>query len=325
MADLAQVLRQLPAQDDPDLLAGDNPADDAAVYRLTPDVAVVQSVDFFTPVVDDPYEFGRIAAANSLSDIYAVGGTPRIALNIAAFPVKTLPLEILGDILRGGADVAREAGVTIIGGHTIDDDEPKYGLAVTGTVDPARMITPRGAGPGDVLVLTKPIGTGTISTAIKSGLARAEDVWHAARWMETLNSAASDAMRKVAVTAATDVTGFGLLGHLTDMCRASGVSATVYADRVPFLPFALEYIRSGSVPGGTVTNLEAVEPAARWRDVPEDMRLLLADPQTSGGLLISVPPDRVASFKALAPAAVLTAEIGRIEDGPPGLVEVAVQ
>lgn len=317
------MLRQLPSFDDPDLLVGDHQADDAAVYRIADDLTLVQTVDFFTPIVDDPYTFGQIAAANSLSDIYALGGTPRIALNVAGFPVKTQPLDLLAEILRGGADKAREAGVTIVGGHTVDDDEPKYGLAATGTVDPDRMTTVRGAHPGDLLVLTKPIGTGTVGTALKAGRARDRDVAQAVRWMTTLNRDAAVAMATAGANAATDISGFGLLGHLTDMCAASGVSALIDAQSVPLLPGALDYARNGLVPGGTWTNLEYVETGSMLGDVDEVTRLLLADPQTSGGLLISVPPERLRTLRGAATPAMLSVVIGRIEAGGDGTVRVA--
>jgi selenide, water dikinase len=231
MADLAYVLRHLPAQSDPALLSGTELGDDAAVYRLTGDLALVQTVDFFTPIVDDPYTFGRIAAANALSDVYAVGGTPLTALNIVGFPVKSLPLALLGEILRGGADMAAEAGVVIVGGHTIEDDEPKYGLAVTGTVHPNRFLSGRGAQTGDVLVLTKPLGTGVISTALKAGAVRPEHLTEAVRWMTTLNRDAARAMLAAGAHAVSDITGFGLLGHLAEMCELSGVSAPSLAAR----------------------------------------------------------------------------------------------
>lgn len=317
------MLRQLPPFDDPDLLIGEHQADDAAVYRLTDGLALVQTVDFFTPIVDDPYLFGQIAAANSLSDVYVTGGTPRIALNITAFPVKTLSLEILVQILKGGADKAREAGVTIVGGHTVDDEEPKYGLAVTGTVDPATLITTRGAQPGDLLVLTKPLGTGTISTAVKSGEAAERDVVQAVRWMTTLNRDAASAMVAAEASAATDISGFGLLGHLADMCAASSVSAVIEPYAVPLLPGALEYARRGLVPTGTWTNLEYIETRWAYGGTEDSMRLLLADPQTSGGLLVSLPPARLEVMRKKGTASMISAVIGRVEAGEPGTVRVA--
>ncbi len=287
-------MSQLPPTVDPDLLVGTDTVDDAAVYRLTDDLALVQTVDFFTPVVDDPFDFGRIAAANSLSDVYAMGGTPRIAMNIVGFPVSVLPLEQLVSILQGGAETARLAGVSIVGGHTIDDSEPKYGLAVTGLVKPGEQITNATGRPGDLLVLTKPLGTGLIATAIKRDVAPAEAVRAAVESMATLNRDAADAARANGVTTMTDITGFGLLGHLGSLCLASGVSAEIWADRLPWLPAAAKLARGGVVPGGTKRNLEHASPWTAWEDdFKEWERLQIADAQTSGGLLIAVPEDRV--------------------------------
>ena len=283
----------LPVTSDPDLLVGTNTADDAAVYRISDDLALVQTVDFFTPVVDNPYDFGRIAAANSFSDIYAMGATPRIALNIVAFPAQLLPLDMLAEILRGGADVAREAGVTIVGGHTIDDPEPKYGMAVTGLVRPGDHLTNAGALPGDVLVLTKPLGTGIIATAVKRGGAALEAIAEATRCMVTLNRDAARAAVAQRPHGLTDVTGFGLTGHLLEMCRASGATAEVWCDALPLLNGAAELAQAGVVPGGTYRNLEFIETETEWGvGVEEWQRYICADPQTSGGLLVSLPPDR---------------------------------
>lgn len=290
-------MAQLPPPTDPDLLVGTNTADDAAVYRLSPDLALVQTVDFFTPVVDDPFDFGRISAANSLSDIYAMGATPRLALNIVGFPSGILPLHYLVEILRGGAEVARLAGVTIVGGHTIDDREPKYGMAVTGTIRPGAQITNATAQEGDLLVLTKPLGTGIIATAIKRGVAEPAIIAAATASMTALNKDASVAARAHGVHAMTDVTGFGLLGHLLELCRGSGISAEVWAERLPWLPGAAELVREGIVPGGTRRNLEHVGPSTAWEDGFEEWeRLLIADAQTSGGLLIAVPEAEVAAL-----------------------------
>lgn len=313
MTDLAYVLRQLPRSSDPELLAGDNPADDAAVYRLRDDLALIQTVDYFTPIVDDPYTFGQIAAANALSDVYAMGGKPRTALNIVGFPIKSLPAQVLADILRGGADMATSAGVAIVGGHTVDDEEPKYGMAITGEVHPDRYITARSALPGDALVLTKPIGTGVVSTALKAGEAQEEHVTEAVRWMTTLNRSAGEAMVRVAAHAATDITGFGLLGHLLDLCSASGVSAVIAADAVPFLPGALDYARGGHASSGSRTNLESVRSRIDVSPGVSDVVLsLLADAQTSGGLLIALSPSDVENFAELVDANVLAAVIGQI-------------
>jgi selenide,water dikinase len=272
-------------------------------------------VDFFTPIVDDPYDFGRIAAANAFSDVYAMGGRPLTALNIVAFPSGVLPLEYLGRILLGGAETARLASATIVGGHTIDDPEPKYGLAVTGIVKPGEEMTNAAAIPGDLLILTKPLGTGLIATAIKLGKASPEMVAAATASMAGLNRDASEVARQQGVRALTDVTGFGLLGHLSEMCRASGVGVDLWFDRLPLLPGAGDLARQGVVPGGTKRNLEFVE---QWTAFDEGLetwqRLLCADAQTSGGLVLCVAPERVtAAVRALeARSTAAAAVIGRV-------------
>jgi len=310
----------VPFYADPNVLVGLDRPDDAGVYRLSEDLAVVQTVDFFTPIVDDPYLFGSIAATNALSDIYAMGARPLFALNIIGFPVNTLPRETLVEILRGGADKAREAGVSIIGGHSIDDPEPKYGLVVTGVVHPDRVITKDAAGPGDRLFLTKPLGTGIISTAIKREVAPPEAVAEAVRWMLTLNREASLAMVEVGARAATDVTGYGLLGHLYEMVRERPLGAEVYFEAVPLMPGVPELARAGVVPGGTRRNLaflSGYEKTGRLRvgweeDFTETEKLILADAQTSGGLLIAVAPERAGALKAaLARRGVPAWEVGR--------------
>lgn len=319
MSDLAYVLRHLPHPHDASLLVGDNPADDAAIYRMRDDLALVQTVDFFTPVVDDPFTYGMIAVANSLSDVYAMGGEPRIGLNIVCFPMQSLPASALADILRGGAAMAATAGVTIVGGHTVEDLEPKYGLAVTGTVHPERYVSARGARPGDVLVLTKPLGTGVVTTALKAGEAAKSHVEAAVRWMTALNRDAARAMVRAGAHAATDITGFGLLGHLLEMCEASDVSAVVNASAVPLLPGALEYARQGTVPGGSHTNLSYLKDRVEIPGALDSaVATLLTDAQTSGGLLVSLPPETVHSFSAMASPAMLVAVVGKVEaDGPP--------
>jgi selenide,water dikinase len=323
MADLAYVLRHLPREQDPNLLVGPDMADDAAVYRLSDELALIQTVDFFTPIVDDPFTYGQIAAANSLSDVYAVGGKPLTALNITGFPVNSLPAEILAKILQGGAEKAAEAGVTIVGGHTIDDEEPKYGLAVTGTVHPGRFLSAHGARPGDALILTKPIGTGTISTALKAGRAENRHVRQAVRWMTQLNRAASEAAITAEAHAVTDITGYGLLGHLSELCRASGVAAEVVFGLCPLLPGAADYVAAEFVPGGTTTNLAALESMVELGgDLDEADRHLLADPQTSGGLLVAVAPERVNEFRRVAKPTILSGVIGRIVTGDPGQIRV---
>ena len=268
-------------------------ADDAGVYRLAPDLALVQTVDLFTPIVDDPYWFGAIAAANALSDIYAMGATPRLALNIAGFPRAKLSLDILGEILKGGADKCSEAGVTVIGGHTIDDPEPKFGLAVTGFVHPDRVVTNASARHGDRLILTKPLGMGVITTGIKQERTSRATIEEAIGLMATLNQAAAQAMIEVGVSAATDITGFGLLGHLHEMTRAAGVHATIRLGQVPILEEAWELARRGMVPGGTQRNRAALEGVVSWDGIDEEAQILLCDAQTSGGLLIAVPEARL--------------------------------
>ena len=288
-----QVLSQLPVMSDPNLLVGTETGDDAGVYRINDETGLVMTVDFFPPIVDDPFSFGAIAVANSLSDIYAMGGKPLLGLNIVGFPVG-LPKEILGEVLKGGYAKAQEAGCLIIGGHTVDDQEPKYGLAAVGLVEPGKQITNAGARPGDRLVLTKPLGTGVITTAGKQGVVRPEILGDAVSIMGTLNRAASEAMVKVGVNACTDITGFGLIGHLNGMMRGSGTSAKIQLSRMPVIPGVWELIEDGIAPGGTHRNLSSADPHVEWgKDIPEDAKLLLCDAQTSGGLLISVPEQRV--------------------------------
>ncbi len=277
---------------DPNLLVGFESGDDAAVYQLNPQQGLIFTVDFFPPVVDDPFSFGAVAAANSFSDVYAMGGVPLVALNIVGFPAD-LPKEILTEILRGGYAKAQEAGCVIAGGHTVDDKEPKYGLAVVGLTRPGEQVTNAGARPGDALVLTKPLGTGVITTAGKQGVADAPVLEDAVRVMSQLNAAASRAMMKVGANAATDVTGFGLIGHLRGMMAASGARGRVSVSRVPVIPGVLSLLERGVAPGGTHRNLEGAEPTTTWhRDVTPRQRLLLCDAQTSGGLLISTPKSK---------------------------------
>lgn len=302
-----------------------NTADDAAVYRVRDDLAVAFTVDYFTPVVDDPYDFGAIAVANALSDCYAMGVMPSIALNIVGFPAKTLALHVLDRILKGGADKALEARVSIVGGHTIDDPEPKYGMAVVGFTHPNAVITNAGARKGDALVLTKPLGMGIITTGIKydqvteSASKRAIDI------MKTLNRDASLAMTEVGVDACTDVTGFGLLGHLWEMCTASKIGATIYLPDVPVLSEAWKLAEAGTIPGGAYSNREYVAADVSFDPKIGDIaQLVLCDPQTSGGLLIAVPPDDAdrlvdALRSAGTPA---TAIVGEITDDLPGRIHV---
>lgn len=299
--------------------------DDAAVYLVHPDLAIVQTVDFFTPVVDDPGLFGRIAAANALSDVWAMGVDPLFALNIVGFPVKRLSLGMLVEILRGGAEKCAEAGVAVLGGHSIDDPEPKYGLVVTGVCHPDAIVTKSGARPGDALVLTKPLGTGIITTALRNDQAPPAAVERAVEIMLALNGPAARAMRAAGgAHACTDVTGFGLLGHLREMSAASGVGARVRLGTVPVIEGAWDLARRGIAPGGTKRNLEFVNRHAAWAPgIPEEARLLLCDAQTSGGLLIAVPPERAeALLDALRAEGVAGAAIGEVTAGPAGRLEV---
>jgi selenide, water dikinase len=311
--------------DNPDVLVGLETGDDAAVYRLRSDLALVVSTDFFTPVVDDAYTFGAIAAANALSDIYAMGAQPLMAINLVAFPIKELGPQLLADILRGGLEKVREAGIDILGGHSIDDHEPKYGLAVTGTVHPDRVVRNRGGRPGDRLVLTKPLGTGVITTAIKHEVAPPASAAAAIDAMLRLNRDAARAMATVEVHAATDVTGFGLLGHLHYLARASGLSAHIEAGSVPFLPGAEMLADAGEVPGGTRSNERFLASRVRWpAGLAAARQTLLCDAQTSGGLLIAVPPaDADRLLEALAGRQVPGFVVGDLTDGEAGAIVVA--
>lgn len=284
------MLGTLRSKRDDRVLIGYDDKDDAAVVRLSDGRLLVQTVDFFTPIDDDPYTFGQIAATNSLSDIYAMGATPLFALNIIGFPINTLPKNDLSQILQGGIDKAEEAGISIVGGHSIDDPEPKYGLVVTGEVEENKLITNSNAQPGDKLILTKPLGTGIIATAVKRGIADANAVRMSAQSMSTLNKLAADVMIKIGVNAATDVTGFGLLGHLSELCEASRVSAIINYSDLPFLPTVKETAEKGIVPGGTKRNLKFVKDKAIFSENLDYVdKLLCADAQTSGGLLIALP------------------------------------
>ncbi len=324
MSELAQVLRPLIPSDDPSVLVDASTGDDAAVYLLSEERALVVSVDFFSPVVDDGADFGRIAATNALSDLYAMGADPLFALNLFAFPRSRLESGVAEQIISGGAEVAREAGVPILGGHSIDDPEPKFGMVVIGEVHPDRMMTNAGARVGDVLLLTKPLGIGVITTAIKAGAAPPEVESAAVHTMRTLNRDASLAAREIGVHAGTDVTGYGLLGHLREMLRAGGVSAEIEAGAVPILDGARELLSRGHVPGGTRRNLADLGPDLVWAEgVDEATRLLLVDAQTSGGLLLAVPEDRVEALRgALADRSMPAAVIGRVVEGTAGRIEI---
>jgi selenide,water dikinase len=285
--------------------------DDAAVVALPDGRGMIQTVDFYTPIVDEPFDWGRIGAANALSDVYAMGGTPLYALNLVAWPVKELPLSMLAEVLEGGSSVAREAGVTIIGGHSIHDPELKYGMAVTGFVDQDRIVRNSTMRPGDRLYLTKPLGLGLITTAVKRKRATPEQLALAVETMTTLNAGAAQAMVEVGVSAATDVTGFGLLGHLQIALEASGASATIAADAVPLLPGTLDLAEQGVVPSGTRSNHSFVNQKVDWGALTEAEQLVLADAQTSGGLLIAVPEERAPALaRALLGRGIPAAEIG---------------
>ncbi len=322
---LESILSQMPSLPDDHILVGNDTSDDAAVYRLDDTTALIQTVDFFTPVVDDPYTFGQIAAANALSDIYAMGGTPLLALNIVAFPSQRLPVTVLRDILNGALDIAREAGIPVPGGHTIDDTEPKFGWAVTGRVHPDRIVCNSTARAGDDLVLTKPLGTGILSTALKRGVLSPDATKGLTGTMTALNKAASEAMQEIGVHACTDVTGFGLLGHLYEMMRASHTSAVLHDDTIPFLPDVEKWARTGLVPGGTQDNHSYTAPHVEYRnDLSELRRLLLNDAQTSGGLLIAVPADKTSRLlETLAASGVTDAgTIGRVGPEQTPLIRV---
>ena len=290
------MLRRLPKSSDRNLLVGASTADDAGVYRLPgrggeSALALVQTADFFTPVVDDPYAFGQIAAANALSDVYAMGGRPLTALNLLGVPTDVVPPDVIADILRGGAAKAKQANCTVVGGHTIRNPEPIYGMAVTGLVHPKRLITNASARPGDLLVLTKPLGTGIATTGIKRGLTSAALMRKAVRTMAQLNTPGAELAEKGLVRGGTDVTGFGLLGHLISMCRASGVGAEIEPANVPVLSGEIALlIAQGCVPGGSTSNRKATDGIVDWHDTPDGRKTLLTDAQTSGGLLLCVRP-----------------------------------
>lgn len=307
------MLCQLKKPTDPNLLVGIDTSDDAGVYKLDEKTALIQTVDFFTPIVDDPYMFGQIAAANSLSDIYAMGGKPLTVMNIVAFPMCKLSPEVLLKILEGGQDKVAEAGAVIVGGHTVDDDEPKYGLSVTGLCHPDKVLTNANAQPGDVLVLTKPVGTGVLATAARADMFAA-GVAAAAKSMATLNRRAAEVMEQHSVHACTDITGFGLLGHIYEMAAGSKVQVEVEAKAVPVLPEAAEAAAMGLVPGGAYDNRYYLTSVSFAETVPENLRDLFFDPQTSGGLLISAPEGEAGRLlAALHQAGIKEAEIiGRV-------------
>ena len=306
-------------------MVGFETSDDGVVYRLSDDLAVVQSIDVLTPVVDNPTDFGRIAAANSVSDLYAMGADPKFALSFAGFPKSVLPLDVLQKILAGGTAVAHEAGVVVIGGHTIDDPEPKYGLAVTGTVHPDRIVTNRAGEAGDVLILTKPLGSGVITTANKRGKTTGDELAEAVEMMATLNAGAARAMQSVHAKCATDVTGFGLLGHLHEMAKGSGLMAELSYASIPILEAARRLVVECGVPGGSRRNLSHLQPHLTWQNnLDENDRLLLADAQTSGGLLIAIKPEQKDALldRLNQENTPVAAVIGQLVSGPAGHITV---
>ena len=321
---LADVLKDLPQSVHPDLLVGFNKADDAGVFRLDERTALVQTVDFFPPIVDDPYFFGQIAAANALSDVYAMGGRPLTALNIVGFPLGAMPPTVLSDILRGGNEKVQEAGAVIVGGHSIKDKELKYGLAITGIVDPNRMVTNAGAKPGDKLFLTKALGTGIITTGIKRDVISEDLARLVIKQMATLNRTAADLMLQHEVHAATDVTGFGLLGHAMEMAEASGVSIRIYAGALPILPEAERLAGEGVNPGGANDNRTWLQSrVAVAPDVRKALEQVLYDPQTSGGLLIAIPPHLAGAFaRALSQADLPNTVVGEVLTRGPVVISV---
>jgi selenide,water dikinase len=308
----------------PDLLVGRDKCDDAGVVRVREDLALIHTVDFFTPIVNDPRDFGRIAAANALSDIYAMGGRPLAAMNLVCFPRGQIPMEALKEVLLGGIEVIHEAGAFLVGGHSVEDPELKYGLSVTGTVHPDEVVTNAGAQPGDRLVLTKPLGTGILATAIKGRMLSSEAEQEAVQWMTTLNRSAAEAMQAVGCRACTDLTGFGLLGHALEMAVASGVEFLIRASMVPVLPSALEMARMGMIPGGTFANRKYCERSLSVEDGVDSLFVdCMADAQTSGGLLIAVPEDRVQDLhRALEQRGVPHPEIGRVSGRSEGRIRI---
>ncbi|MBS4219874.1 selenide, water dikinase SelD [Bacillus sp. FJAT-49711] len=324
-ADLSEVIRMLPpASPNPNLLVGLDTSDDAGVYRLADDLAIVQTLDFFTPIVDDPYSFGQVAAANAISDIYAMGGKPLTALNIVAFPIATLDKSILAEILRGAADKLQEAGAALVGGHSIDDKEPKFGLAVTGLVHPEKVRTNAGSEPGDKLILTKPIGVGILTSSLKKGLLNESEINRVTGVMATLNKKAAETMESFNVHACTDVTGFGLLGHSLEMAKGSGVGIRIIKDQVPVLDRVRELAEQGIIPGGTKNNHSHIQDSVSF---PENMdtidQWILCDAVTSGGLLISIAGDEADGLLAeLLEAGVEAAIIGEVMDDHSGKIVV---
>ncbi|MGD6817997.1 selenide, water dikinase SelD [Metabacillus sp. 113a] len=325
-ADLQEVIRTLPpAVPNPDLLVGLETSDDAGVYRLTDDLAIVQTLDFFTPIVDDPYSFGQVAAANAISDIYAMGGKPLTALNIVAFPIAELDKQILADILRGAGDKLKEAGATLVGGHSIEDKEPKFGLAVTGTVHPDKVRANAGAKPGDKLILTKPIGVGILTSSLKRDLLNEEEISRVTEVMATLNKTAAETMAQYDVHACTDVTGFGLLGHTSEMAKGSKAGIRIAKEAVPVLPRVRELAEQGVIPGGTKNNFAHLQGDVTFPKTMDQIdQYILCDAVTSGGLLISVAGSEAdALLKDLLDAGVEAAIVGDVTADHPGHITVS--
>lgn len=322
-AHLARVLKEIPMSSDPCVLVDTRNAEDAAVYQLTADIGVVLTVDYISPTVDDPYDFGRIAATNSLNDVYAMGGRPTIALNLIGFPTRTHSIDILTEILRGGVEQSREAGISIVGGHSVEDPELKYGLVVLGSISPDNVISNATARPGDVLLLTKPIGTGVISTAIKCDAAKEDQIKCATKWMTMLGKAASDAMIEVGVSACTDVTGFGLLGHLVEMMEASQVGAIIQIAQIPVIEGVRELITKHMSPSGAYRNMDYFLPSVHAECLSKEDLLLVSDPQTAGGFIISVSPEKVHYLQQkLLDSGCLAAKIGEVTSIQPGHVRI---
>lgn len=322
--DLEEVLKNMPSVTDKQVLVGTDTSDDATVYQINDQQAIVQTLDFFTPIVDDPHDFGAIAAANALSDVYAMGAKPLFALNIVGFPDKRLPMKVLQDILSGAQSVAAEAGIPVLGGHTVEDTEPKYGMVVTGMVHPEKVIRNTGARSGDVLVLTKPLGTGILSTATKRGLASKETVTVLTKTMKTLNKVPAEVMMEYDVHACTDVTGFGLLGHLKEMIHNGETGAELDKNSIPFLPDAVKFARAGIVPGGTKNNLDFVASGVMWPEtIPEYEKHLLCDAQTSGGLLMAVSQTEADQIiRQLQEQNIAAGVIGKFTEAHPGKIKV---
>ncbi len=318
------MLQGLTQERDPNVLVGLDRSDDAGVYRLTGEIALIQTLDFFTPIVDSPYDFGRIAAANSLSDVYAMGGRPLTAMNIVCFPIKELDSAILHLILQGGLEIIGQAGAVLIGGHSVEDPEIKYGLSVTGTVHPKQCLTNAGARPGDLLVLTKPLGTGILATALKAGLLDQSTTAQITGLMAALNKDAAEAMVEIGVNACTDITGFGLLGHALEMAAASNVGLRLYPKKVPVIPEAKTYAAMGLVPAGSYTNQKFWTKDLQIGPGVEPILVdIMCDPQTSGGLLIAVPEEKAPSLikKLVAKKVAAASIIGDVVAEPPGKIE----